>query len=188
MEDKITLAINQHRLGLDLVWENRKTICTIALLFKKTFEKGKKIFFFGNGGSAADAQHLTAEFVGRFLKKRRPLPAIALSVNTSTLTAVGNDFGFDEVFSRQIAALGSPGDVAVAISTSGKSNNIIRGLQEAKKNKLTTVSFLGNDGGEAKKFSDTALVISSSQTPLIQEMHIFAGHIICDLTESYLAT
>jgi D-sedoheptulose 7-phosphate isomerase len=144
---------------------------------------GNKVLLFGNGGSAADAQHIAAEFVGRFAFDRPALPALALSVNSSSLTAIGNDYGFDQVFSRQIEALGRPGDVAIAISTSGHSPNVRRAMSAAKKIGLHTIALTGSTGGELRNAVDICICVPSSETPRIQECHILIGHIISDLVE-----
>lgn len=184
----IERIISQHQDTLEVLKKLSGRIKDIALLCQKALESGNKIIFFGNGGSAADSQHLAAEFVGRFQRNRKPLASLALSVNSSTLTAVANDFGFQEVFSRQISCLGKPGDVAFGISTSGNSPNVLAALCEAKKNKMHTVAFLGKDGGKIANYVDLPLIISVDQTPRIQEVHILAGHIICELVEQTLTT
>jgi D-sedoheptulose 7-phosphate isomerase len=152
----------------------------------EAFHNKRKILLCGNGGSAADAQHLAGELVGRFLCKRPPLPALALSVNTSVLTAVGNDYGFEEVFARQVAALGQPGDVLVAISTSGDSSNVLRAAEAAKAKGMKVIGLTGADGGKLKDLCDFCLCVPSTSTPRIQEMHILIGHIICQLVEADL--
>ncbi|MCF7869828.1 MAG: D-sedoheptulose 7-phosphate isomerase [Candidatus Omnitrophica bacterium] len=184
----IKRIISQHQDALEVLKKLSGRIKDIALLCQKALESDNKIIFFGNGGSAADSQHLAAEFVGRFQKNRKPLASLALSVNSSTLTAVANDFGFQKVFSRQISCLGKPGDIAFGISTSGNSPNVLAALCEAKKNRMHTVAFLGKDGGKIADYVDLPLIISVSQTPRIQEAHILAGHIICELVEQTLTT
>lgn len=184
----IEKIISQHQDALEVLKKLSHKIKDIALLCQKALENGNKIIFFGNGGSAADSQHLAAEFVGRFQRNRKPLASLALSVNNSILTAVANDFGFQEVFSRQISCLGKPGDIAFGISTSGNSPNVLAALGEAKKNKMHTVAFLGKDGGKIAGYVDLPLIISVDQTPRIQEVHILAGHIICELVEQALIT
>jgi D-sedoheptulose 7-phosphate isomerase len=149
----------------------------------EAFKKGNKPLLFGNGGSAADAQHIAAEFVGRFAFNRPALPALALSVNTSAVTAIGNDYGFDLVFSRQIEALGRPGDVAIGISTSGNSANVLDAVTVAKKLGLYTVALTGASGGKLKMMADHCLCAPSNETPRIQECHILIGHIISELVE-----
>jgi len=154
-----------------------------AMQIVESLRAGGKVLFFGNGGSAADAQHLTAEFTGRYLKERRALPALALSVNSSSMTAIGNDYGFDLVFARQLEALGKDGDVAVGISTSGNSRNVIRALEVAKSKSIYSVALTGATGGLMKSIADCTICIPSEETPRIQECHILAGHIICEIAE-----
>ena len=160
-----------------------RLIAAVAELIVKAMQQGQKVLLFGNGGSAADAQHIAAEFVGRFAMERAALPATALSVNTSCLTAIGNDYGFDRVFSRQIEAFGKPGDVAVGISTSGSSPNVLLGLAKAKEIGLTTVALTGDSGGKMKNDADYCISVPSSETPRIQECHILIGHAIAELVE-----
>ena len=148
---------------------------------------GGKLLFFGNGGSAADAQHLAAEFIGRFVRERAGLPAIALTTDSSILTAVGNDYGFDQIFARQVQALGRPGDVAIAISTSGNSPNIIEAVKAARKGYLKTIGLSGKDGGLLAKEADLVITVASTTTARIQECHIAVGHLLCELTEETLA-
>jgi D-sedoheptulose 7-phosphate isomerase len=157
----------------------------VALRLIETFRAGGKVFFFGNGGSAADAQHLAAEFAGRFLKERRPLPALALSVNSSSLTAIGNDYGFDLVFARQLEALGREGDVAIGISTSGNSRNVICALEAAKAKSIFAVGLTGATG-RIQSVADCTISIPSEESPRIQECHILTGHIICEIVEQVL--
>ena len=145
--------------------------------------QGNKVLLFGNGGSAADAQHIAAEFVGRFAFDRPALPALALSENSSSLTAIGNDYGFDVVFSRQIEALGRPGDVAIGISTSGNSRNVIKAMSAAKTIGLQTIGLTGCKGGELENAVDHCICVPSNETPRIQECHILIGHILSDLVE-----
>lgn len=147
---------------------------------------GGKLLFCGNGGSAADAQHLAAEFVNRFLMDRPALPAIALTTDTSALTAIGNDMGYVEVFSRQIEALGRPGDLLVAISTSGNSPNVIRALDAAEKAELFTMGLSGHGGGRMRGRCHILLEAPVAPTPIVQELHIAAGHLFCQLTDHYL--
>ena len=154
--------------------------------FVTALRSGHKILLFGNGGSAADAQHIAAEFVGRFQMERAPLPALALTVNTSALTGIGNDYAYDNVFSRQVEALGVAGDVAVGISTSGKSPNVLKALAAAKAKGLATVAMTGRFGAMMQDVSRYCLCVPSNQTPRIQESHILIGHIISQLTEMEL--
>jgi len=157
-----------------------------ALQIVKALRAGGKVMFCGNGGSAADAQHLAAEFTGRYLKERRALPALALHANTSAVTAIGNDYGFDLVFARQVEALGKEGDVTVGISTSGNSPNVLRALEAAKSKSIYTVALTGASGGKMKDVADCAIRIPSEETPRIQECHILTGHIICEIVEEML--
>jgi D-sedoheptulose 7-phosphate isomerase len=159
------------------------TIQHVADVMVTAFQHGNKIYFCGNGGSAADAQHLAAEFSGRFYRDRKALPAEALHCNTSYLTAVANDYGFDVIYSRLIEGIGKAGDVLVGISTSGNSANILKAMQAAKELNMITVGFTGITGGSMKELSDYLINIPSSDTPRIQECHILAGHIICQLVE-----
>lgn len=150
-------------------------------------QKNGKLLFFGNGGSASDSQHLAAEFVGRYEKERRALPAMALTTDTSILTAVGNDYGFEKVFARQIEALGSRGDIAIGITTSGNSKNVVLGLERAKELGLYTIAFSGREGGKAKTLADLALVVDAEKTSRIQESHIMIGHILCERVDELVA-
>lgn len=150
------------------------------------FKKGKKLILFGNGGSAADAQHIACELVGQFGKERKALPAIALSTNTSNLTAIGNDYGFEAIFSRQMEALASRGDVALGISTSGKSPNVLEAFKVAKERGLKTIAFSGKGGGSLKNLADICITIPSDNIARIQEVHITIGHIMCLLIEEEL--
>jgi D-sedoheptulose 7-phosphate isomerase len=147
------------------------------------YKIGKKTILAGNGGSAADAQHIAAEMVGRYGFDRPSLPSLALTTDTSALTAIGNDYGYDQVFSRQIEGMGQDGDVFIGISTSGNSKNIINAFKSAKKKNIITVALTGRDGGEMAKIADIALIVPSNSTPRIQESHILIGHIICDIIE-----
>src|SRR5580692_1985363 len=163
--------------------ETLATIARVSEVLIESFQAGHKVLLFGNGGSAADAQHIAAEFVGRFAFDRPPLPALALSVNTSCVTAIGNDYGFDLVFSRQIEALARPGDLAIGISTSGTSSNVLRGLSVAREQRLGTVALTGCTGGKLKDAVDHCICAPSNETPRIQECHILIGHIISELVE-----
>jgi D-sedoheptulose 7-phosphate isomerase len=158
----------------------------LALDIAQAFSQGKKIMIMGNGGSAADAQHMAAEFINRFKIERAPLPALSLSTDTSILTAIGNDYGFDQVFEKQIQALGVSGDILLGISTSGNSPNIIRGFKTAREKKINTVALTGNRGGSMIEWADRPLIVPSSDTPHIQETHILAIHLLCELVDSSL--
>ncbi len=163
-----------------------KSIETAARWIVEALRAGHKLLLFGNGGSAADAQHLAGELVGRFLKERKGVPAIALSTDTSVMTAVSNDYGFEQIFARQVEALGQAGDVALAISTSGKSPNLLAGIRQAKAQQIRVIGLLGQDGGVAAEEVDLALIVSGQSSPRIQESHILVGHILCRLIEELL--
>ena len=162
------------------------TIEAVASLCISSFRNGNKVLFCGNGGSAADAQHLAAELSGRFYYDRLPLPAEALHVNTSYLTAVANDYSFDEVFARIIKGSGRTGDVLIALSTSGNSRNVIQALRAARETGIATVGLTGESGGMMKPLCDYLINVPSGDTPRIQEAHILIGHIVCQLVESVL--
>src|SRR5882757_5537183 len=158
-----------------------------AALLIQALASGGKLMFCGNGGSAADSQHLAAEFTGRFIKDRKPLAAMALSTDSSALTCIGNDYSFDEVFSRQVVGLGRAGDCLLAISTSGNSRNVIRAAEEARAAGMRTIGLLGRDGGALLGLCDVAIVVPSAVTARIQEAHIFIGHTLCGLVEQALS-
>jgi D-sedoheptulose 7-phosphate isomerase len=160
-----------------------KTIATTSDVIVNAFRDGKRVYFCGNGGSAADAQHLAAEFSGRFYKDRKALPAEALHCNTSYLTAVANDYSFDDIYSRLIDGIGAKGDVLVGLSTSGNSANILKAFETARNNGMITVGFTGESGGRMRSLCDHLINIPSADTPRIQESHIVVGHIICQLVE-----
>jgi D-sedoheptulose 7-phosphate isomerase len=163
-----------------------ESVAAAARLLAEALKAGGKILLFGNGGSAADAQHLAAEFVNRFQIERPPLAALALTTDTSILTAVGNDYDFLEVFAKQVRALGRSGDVALGISTSGESPNVVEGLKAARDLGLKTLALSGRDGGPVAAQADIALVVPSRNTPRIQEVHITVGHVLCDLVDYIL--
>jgi D-sedoheptulose 7-phosphate isomerase len=165
--------------ALALVADVARTIIT-------SIRGGGKVLFFGNGGSAADAQHLAAELAGRFLRERPGLPGLALTTNTSCLTAIGNDYGYDLVFARQLQAIALAGDVAVAISTSGNSTSVLRAAEAAKEKKMITVGMTGADGGKLKPLVDYCLCVTSDHPARIQEVHILIGHILCEIVEEEL--
>jgi D-sedoheptulose 7-phosphate isomerase len=157
----------------------------VAELVERAYRAGNKLLLAGNGGSAGDAQHIAAEFVSRFFYDRPGLPAIALTTDTSMLTAIGNDYGFDHLFSRQVQAQGTKGDVFIGISTSGNSKNILRAMEQAKKMGISTVAFCG-DGGDLENLADIPLSVPSKSTPHIQECHIVLAHVICGLVEQLI--
>ena len=163
-----------------------KNICDAVNVVTDAFKNGKKVLFCGNGGSAADAQHLAAEFSGRFYKDRAALPSEALHCNTSYLTAVANDYSYDVIYSRIIEGTGNAGDVLVGLSTSGNSGNIVKAFEAAKAKGMITIGFTGETGGKMKELSDYLFNVPSKDTPRIQESHIMIGHIICELVETKL--
>lgn len=186
MQDKIVEKLKESIEVKKLVIKNLvPQIEQAAKLIIEALNQGNKVLFFGNGGSAADAQHLAAEFIGRYRKERRSLPAIALSTNSSILTCLSNDYGFDIVFARQIEGLAKKGDIAFGISTSGNSKNVIKGLEKAKELGCKTIGLLGGDGRIAE-VADLSITVPSKDTPRIQESHITIGHIICGLIEEEL--
>jgi D-sedoheptulose 7-phosphate isomerase len=166
--------------------EHADDIARLAARFARTLSQGGTLFFAGNGGSAADAQHIAAEYVVRYTRDRRALPAIALTTDTSILTAGGNDLGFDEIFSRQVDALARPGDLLVLHSTSGESANVIRAARAAKAKGAGVVAMLGKGGGQLRALVDDALVVPAAETARIQEVHLAAEHVICALVEREL--
>ena len=202
MEGSQALANARSSIDLDSYfddgWEEHLTVAdasrtTLLLPFKRLVEaaagaiaQGGKIFFFGNGGSAGDAQHLATELTVRFAESRPPIAALALTTDSSALTAIGNDLGFDEIFARQIAALGRPGDLALAISTSGKSRNVVRGLAAARDLGLVTAALTGRGGGDLVTLADPLLAVPSDSTARIQEMHITLGQLFCGALERRL--
>jgi D-sedoheptulose 7-phosphate isomerase len=166
--------------------EMHQTIYTIVDVISTAFQNKNRVMFCGNGGSAADAQHLAAELSGRFYKDRKALPAEALHCNTSYLTAVANDYEYDSIYSRLVEGVMNSGDILIGISTSGNSKNIVKAFEVAKENKITTIGLTGNDGGKLVNLSDYILKVPSNDTARIQESHILLGHIICELVESKL--
>jgi D-sedoheptulose 7-phosphate isomerase len=166
--------------------EHADDIARLAALYVETLERGGTVFFAGNGGSAADAQHMATEYVVRYRGNRRALPAVALTTDTSLLTACGNDLGFDEIFARQIEALARPGDLVVLHSTSGESPNVVRAAQAARAKAVCVVALLGKGGGEAQALVDDCLVIPADETSHIQELHLAVEHVICELVEAAL--
>ena len=191
MSEQALSIINEHSLAgvrarEKFFQENAQTLVEVARISAISLARGGKILFCGNGGSAADAQHLAAEFVNRFLMERPPLPALALTTDTSVLTAVSNDYSFNDVFAKQVKALGQAGDVLVGISTSGNSHNVNKALIQAKELDMITVGLGGKNGGEMVDYCDYALIVPDKDTPIIQEVHIAAGHLLCRLVDYYL--
>jgi len=163
-----------------------ETIVTVAKACVEVYRQGKKTLLAGNGGSAADAQHIAAELVGRYGFDRPSIPSLALTTDTSNLTAIGNDYGYDKVFSRQLEGMGQEGDLFIGISTSGNSQNIINAFESAHHKGITTVALVGRDGGKMAAMANYAIIIPSNATPRIQESHILVGHIVCDIIEKEL--
>ena len=175
-----SIAVKQHILtDEDMLKKIRQVVDVVV----RAFKEGKRVYFAGNGGSAADAQHLAAEFSGRFYTDRQALPAEALHCNTSYLTAVANDYSYDEIYARLIRGIAHPGDVLIGLSTSGNSGNIIKAFEAARVKKVITVGFTGETGGKMKELSDYLFNVPSTDTPRIQESHILLGHIVCELVE-----
>ncbi len=175
-----SIQVKEQLLANETVLES---IAAVTDIITEAFKQGHRVYFCGNGGSAADAQHLAAEFSGRFYIDRKALPAEALHCNTSYLTAVGNDYSFDVIYARLLEGIGREGDVLIGLSTSGNSKNIIKAFEVAKEKGITTVGFTGTTGGLLKSVSDYLLNVPSTDTPRIQESHILIGHIICQLVE-----
>jgi len=184
MRDRIKdILLESIQVKEELLRNNITQIIEIINMVTDCLKKNGKVILFGNGGSASDSQHIAAELVGRFKKDRKALSAIALTTNTSILTALANDYGYEIVFAKQIEALGQKNDVAIGISTSGKAKNVACGIKQAKKMGLKTIALTGADGGELTKLADISLIVPSPITARIQEAHITIGHIVCELVE-----
>lgn len=187
MKEKIIQAFRESaEVKVRFIQMKSEALGQMVKMVVEAFKSGNKILLFGNGGSAADAQHIAAEFVNRFLIERPPLPAIALTTDTSVLTSISNDYGYADTFSKQIKALGREGDVAIGISTSGASPNVIKAIKVSKEMGLKTVGLSGGDGGELAKLVDIALVVDSQSIPRIQEVHITIGHVLCEMVDQML--
>jgi D-sedoheptulose 7-phosphate isomerase len=187
MKDSIQKIFEESaRVKVAFARENADRIVEVVQLIAQAFREGKKVVLFGNGGSATDASHIAAEFVNRFLMERPPLPAISLNTDPAVLTSISNDYSYDQVFSKQLAALGHEGDVVIGISTSGNSPNVIKALDVAKKNGMKTVVLTGGTGGKMKNMADYTFIVPSKHTPHIQETHITLGHIICQMVDEEL--
>lgn len=183
MQALIKKAIDDHRNAVNALGRMVPEIEALASRLKECLSTGGKIVFMGNGGSAADSQHLAAELVGRFRRERAGLPAMALTTDTSVLTAIGNDYGYEHVFARQVEALCCPHDVLIGISTSGNSGNVVRAIETGTRMGLFSVGLLGGSGGRLAELCDMALVVPASETARVQELHILIGHILCELLE-----
>lgn len=187
MNNAINEYLQKHRQAIDVVSVTlQDQICATTDMVTETISSGGKVLVFGNGGSAADSQHFAAELVGRFRRERKGVPAIALTTDTSALTAIGNDYGFDSIFSRQVEALAQPGDVVIGLSTSGNSANVMKAMQAARAAGCKTVGLLGRDGGALADSVDLALVVAAEETSHIQECHIVIIHLLCELVEQAL--
>jgi len=184
MRERILTAFKESaEIKLAFVERYLDQIERVAVEITERLKKGGTVYLFGNGGSAADAQHIAAELIGRFSKDRPPIRAVALTTDTSVLTALSNDYGYETVFERQIEALAGEKDVAIGISTSGNSENVLRALKRAREKGALTIAFLGKDGGRIKEVADYPFVVPSYETPRIQECHITLGHVLCELIE-----
>lgn len=178
--------ISQHQQLFSRLGELDHAVTKASLLIASGLSAGGKLIICGNGGSAADSQHIAAEFTGRFIKDRRPIAAISLTTDTSALTCIGNDYSFNEVFGRQVLAIGRPGDILLAITTSGNSANVIAAIEAAKNIGIQSIGLLGRDGGKALNICDHSIVVPSDVTARIQEAHILIGHTICGMVEKEL--
>jgi D-sedoheptulose 7-phosphate isomerase len=188
MSELIQYYINDHAALLHRVSQQLPPkIEEVGKLLCESFGKGGRLLTFGNGGSAADAQHLAEELMGKFLRDRRPLPATSLCADGTAMTCIANDFGYAEVFARQVQALARPGDVVIGFSTSGNSENVLRGLRAAKEKGATTVGLLGRNGGEAAALTDHTIIVPGNVTSHIQEMHVMIVHLLCDIVDRWAA-
>lgn len=184
MKEEIIIEIDEHiKVIKEMLSNQTEKIEEISEMIIDCYKNNGKVVLFGNGGSAADAQHIAAELVGKYKLERQSLAAIALTVNTSIISAIGNDYGFDRVFERQVESMVNDKDVVIGISTSGNSENVIKGILKAKEKKAKTIAFTGRSGGRIKEIADILFNVPSDNTPRIQEAHITAGHIICGLVE-----
>lgn len=187
MNDIITKVFEESaQIKVKFARDNADRILEVVQVIAQAFRDGKKVLLFGNGGSATDASHIAAEFVNRFLMERPPLPAIALNTDVAVLTSISNDYDYSQVFSKQVAALGHEGDVAIGISTSGNSPNVIKALDVAKKNGMKTVVLTGGTGGSMANLADYTFIVPTKTTARVQETHITLGHVICQLVDEEL--
>ncbi|HEY0268883.1 MAG TPA: D-sedoheptulose 7-phosphate isomerase [Methyloradius sp.] len=182
--ENLSAALTEHQNVMSKLFDLLPQIAAVADEMRACLKRGGKILLMGNGGSAADSQHIAAEIVGRFKKERRGLPSIALTTDTSIITSVGNDYGFEFIFSRQVEALCTPLDLVIGLTTSGNSPNVVRAIETAKEIGATTVGMTGGTGGKLAALCDFSLIMPSSDTPRIQEAHIFVGHSLCELMEA----
>lgn len=184
MKDRIIKAFEESaEVKCAFVLEHADRIAQVAQLIGRAFREGRKVLLFGNGGSSTDASHIAAEFVGRYHRDRAPLPAIALTTDMAAITCIANDYAYDEIFARQVRAHGQKGDIAIAISTSGNSSNVLKGVQAAKEAGLMTIGWTGGTGGKLAGMVDYPFIVPSTVTARIQESHITLGHVLCELIE-----
>lgn len=187
MKDAISRIFEESaQLKVKFARENVDKIIEVVQLIAQVFREGKKVLLFGNGGSATDASHIAAEFVNRFLLERPPLPAIALNTDTAILTSISNDYDYSQVFSKQLAALGNEGDVAIGISTSGNSPNVMKAIEVAKKTGMKTIVLTGGTGGKLANIADFTFIVPAKATARVQEVHITLGHVICQMVDEEL--
>ncbi|MDI6753716.1 MAG: D-sedoheptulose 7-phosphate isomerase [Thermodesulfobacteriota bacterium] len=187
MKDDIVQAFRESAdLKVRFIRQNAEILGQVVKMIVEAFKAGNKVLLFGNGGSAADAQHIAAEFVNRYQIERPPLPAIALTTDTSILTSISNDYGYIDSFAKQVKALGREGDVAIGISTSGTAANVIKAVKVAREMGLKTVAMTGGEGGDLAKLTDISLIVDSPSTPRIQEVHITIGHVLCEMVDRML--
>ena len=182
----LTAFADSARVKQQFAYDHADRIVQVATLIANTFQNGNKVLLFGNGGSSTDAAHIAAEFVGRYKRERMPLPAIALATDMAAITCIANDYGYEELFARQVRAHGRQGDVAIGISTSGNSPNVLKGVEAARGCGLTTIAWTGANGGKLAGLVDYSFVVPSTVTSRIQESHITLGHVLCELVEDHL--
>jgi D-sedoheptulose 7-phosphate isomerase len=182
----LTAFADSARVKQQFAHDHADRIVQVATLIANAFQNGNKVLLFGNGGSSTDAAHIAAEFVGRYKRERMPLPAIALATDMAAITCIANDYGYEELFARQVRAHGRQGDVAIGISTSGNSPNVLKGVEAARACGLTTIAWTGSNGGKLAGLVDYSFVVPSTVTSRIQESHITLGHVLCELVEDHL--
>ncbi|HET7057274.1 MAG TPA: D-sedoheptulose 7-phosphate isomerase [Nitrospiraceae bacterium] len=182
----VTAFAESARIKQQFAHDHADRIVQVATLIAKAFHNGNKVLLFGNGGSSTDAAHIAAEFVGRYKRERVPLPAIALATDIAAITCIANDYGYEELFARQVRAHGRPGDIAIGISTSGNSPNVLKGVEAARDCGLTTIAWTGANGGKLAGLVDYPFIVPSTVTSRIQESHITLGHVLCELVEDHL--
>jgi D-sedoheptulose 7-phosphate isomerase len=182
----LTAFADSARVKQQFAHDHADRIVQVATLLAEAFRRGNKVLLFGNGGSSTDAAHIAAEFVGRYRRERAPLPAIALATDIAAITCIANDYGYEELFARQVRAHGRPGDIAIGISTSGNSPNVLKGIEAARDGGLTTIAWTGANGGKLAGLVDYPFIVPSTVTSRIQESHITLGHVLCELVEDHL--